>query len=713
MRIMLPLILLAFAAEVASEVVAADHGSPVVDFDTQVMPILTKAGCNAGACHGAAAGRGGFSLSLYGSRPQRDFEEIKLALEGRRINHRQPVDSLLLMKPTEQVSHEGGTRLDSDGPDFALLTQWIAGGAQRFSGSGRRRLETFLLQPAATQLSVGQVTQLSATATFSDGAEQDVLAWTIFNPDDPSAVEITNAGRLTIHRCGRHVVVARYLNQVVALEFLVPETSVAGRTAAPTVANTNSIDSFIDARLQKLGFVAVSDATTTELTRRLSIDLTGRLPSRDQVEQFRNDASLSESVDRLLQSEAFIDCWTYHLAELFRVADMRNNPAAARAYFSWLRKCVAGDVSFRELAWQLITAEGAVAEYGPASFYAVVSDPRSQAEFFSTALLGVRMQCANCHDHPLDAWTQDDYHGLAAIFARIQRGAVIRSTTSGQVIHPATGAAAVARIPGVDRLLDDAHSRVALADWLTSDQNPYFAKAIVNRIWSRLMGRGLVEPVDDLRTTNPATHPELLNWLAADFVEHGDSIRHTVRRICLSSAYRRSSRAASVNSTADRFYAIATLKPLTPAVFLDAVCDVTDVPSILADSNARAVSLVGLIEKSEALDLLGRCRAVDCSPASSGPDELTVQLHLLNGQLLNARLRDPEGALMRAVAAKKSWPDLVSEFYLRSYSRHPSAAENEFWGRQFSAVTNSAETTAVAEDFLWSLLSSEEFRTNR
>lgn len=707
MHVLVVMILLALTSGVA----AADRDLQPADFDTQVMPILTKAGCNAGACHGAAAGRGGFQLSLYGSRPQSDFAEITLALEGRRINHRNALDSLLLMKPTEQVSHEGGTRLDSDGADFKLLSRWITEGAKRSGSAGRRELADFRLKAEASQLSLGQTIQLSATATFSDGAQRDVLPWTVFKPDDPSAVEISDAGKLTVSRIGRHVVVARYLNQVVALELLVPETPVLIQTR--TTQKADSIDEFVDARLQRLGIVAAAAATNAELIRRLSIDLTGRLPLPDQVEPFVRDGSLSAHVDELLQSDAFVDYWTHHLAELFRVPDLRSNRPAANAYFMWLRKCVADDVSFQDMARQLVLAEGAVAEYGPASFYAVVGDPRSQAEFLSSVFLGVRMQCANCHDHPLDAWTQDDYHGLAAIFAGIKRGAVIQATTSGQVIHPATGDPAIVRIPGVDRSLDDGDPRVALTDWLTSDQNPYFAKAIVNRIWSHLMGRGLVEPVDDLRSTNPATHPELLNWLAEDFVEHGYSIRHTVRQICLSAAYRRSSRSSSANPTAEKFYAVGAVKPLTPAVLLDAVCDVTGVRGILTNPDSRAISLAGLTEKSESLDLLGRCQTADCGVAASRSGELPVQLHLLNGELLNERLRDPNGALMQAVAAKKSWRQIVNGFYLRSYSRRPSVAEAEFWDKQFSAVDGGADATTLVEDFLWSLLSSEEFRNSR
>lgn len=678
-----------------------------VDFDTQVMPILTKAGCNAGACHGAAAGRGGFHLSLYGSRPQDDFVEITQALEGRRVNHSNAMNSLVLMKPTEQVNHEGGTRLESDGANFEMLRRWIAEGAARREG---RELSGFQIAADRTVVLVGETVQLTAVATFSNTTRQNVMPWTVVKADDPSAIAIDSLGKMTVKRSGRHVIVARYLNHVVPLELLASERKASADDAI--VSKKSSIDEFIAFRLNQLGLTAVAAAEDGEYLRRLSLDLTGRLPSPAVVASFAADTDSDKrrtQMERYLKSNEFNAYWTHQLAQLFRVAGGRSNSPALVSYYAWIADCVSNNVPFDEIARQLVLADGSLTDNAPANFYAVVQDARAQAEFFSNAFLGVRLQCANCHDHPLDAWTQDDYHGLAAIFAGIKRGPVIRVTTSGEVIHPATGDAAVPKVPGADFLRDPGDHRPALVEWLTSERNPYFSKAIVNRLWSHLMGRGLVEPVDDLRVTNPATHPELLDWLAEDFVEHRYQIRHTIRRICLSEAYGRSSHGKDIGSAERDFYSVSHVKPLSPVVLMDAVSDVTGVKSQFETKSSRAVSLSGLVGKSKVLNLLGRCQSSDCGTGGGMQGNLPVQLHLINGAILNRRLIDEHGLLAQAVASEASASELVIDFYLRALGRRPSATEADFWGEQFSASVDRFE---VAQDFLWTLLSSEEFRTN-
>ena len=357
-----------------------------VDFDTQVMPILTKAGCNAGACHGAAAGRGGFHLSLYGSRPFDDFEEITRALEGRRINHRDPLQSLLLMKPMEQVNHEGGTRLDSDGDDVELIKRWIAEGAKHQS---LRTLNEFRLDAAHSDLVVGQTVTVTAVAEFSDGTSEDVLPWTVLTPDDPTAVAVTGVGKLKIQRAGRHVVVARYLDRVAPLEFLVPQQKViAPRLQLPA---QESVDEFVDARIVQLGLRRGGTASDSGFVRRVSLDLTGRLPKPEDVTKYLQDDAQGKRqrlVETLLSSDAFNDCWTHHLAEMLRVSRERGVNHSAELYYRWIHDCVEGDVPFDNMARQLILSEGAVSENAPANFYAVVGDARTQAEFFSSAFLG-------------------------------------------------------------------------------------------------------------------------------------------------------------------------------------------------------------------------------------------------------------------------------------------------------------------------------------
>ena len=690
--------------------------SDAVDFDIQIMPILTKAGCNSGACHGAAAGRGGFHLSLYGSRPNADFSEITRALEGRRIDRRNSEFSLLLLKPTEQLNHEGGTRLERDGHDYHTVLNWINQGARR---TQLRRLAEFTIgsQPIDrvenSTIESPQV-RLIATAKLSDGSEVDVLRSTVLTPNDPDAVQVDARGVATLLRPGRHLVVARFLNQVRPLELIVPWTNDAQHSKVErSTVPLNTIDDFIDYRLHELGLTAEPIIDDAAFIRRLTLDLTGRLPVPSAVENFVNGSAKekrSELVEALLQSDEFNDFWTYRMALLLRVPQAKNNPAAARAYYDWLHECIASDVPLNEIARQLLLAEGATQTSGPASFYNVAGDARGQAEFVSQVLLGVRLQCANCHDHPLDAWTQDDYHGLAAIFARIKRGPIIVESRTGEVIHPGTGDPAAAKIPGGQFLPPAANYRTEFSKWLTSDENAYFRRAMANRVWSHLMGRGLVDPVDDHRVTNPATHPELLSFLADDLATHDFQLRQLVRKICISDVYARGVTNDSSSRPTKEYYAAATTKPMSAEVFLDAVADVTGVSSTDL-LNSRAVSFDGLVSKSEPLDVLGRCAEV-CESSVVERTNLAVQLQLLNGEILNARLSAEDGALMQEVKSGWAAESLILNFYLRAFSRPPRDSEMTYWKSQFPKDAGSESFADIAQDFVWSLLNSDEFCNN-
>ena len=695
---------------------AGESQSAPVDFDTQVMPILTKAGCNTGACHGAAAGRGGFSLSLYGSRPATDFAQITLALEGRRIDRMHSEMSLLLLKPTEQLNHEGGTRLELEGRDFKTVQRWIDEGAHRNS---KRQIREFSFVSESilgeeNRVSGQRRVQLIATARFSDDAIDDVLPWTVLTPDDPDSVNISDHGVATLLRPGRHLIMARFLDRVRPLELIVPwDDSQPLLAADETGQPTQSIDGFIKHRLDEAGLTASPPADDSTFIRRLTLDLTGRLPSPSALQHYVNDTTAekrSQLVDRLLQSEEFNDFWTHRMALLFRVPQTKGNPAAAKTYYAWLHDCVRNDVPLTSMATQLLLANGSVTESGPASFYNVAGDARGQAEFVSQALMGVRLQCANCHDHPLDAWTQDDYHGLAAIFARTKRGAVIRENKTGEVIHPATSEPAIAKIPGGLFLSPEADYRTELATWMTSVDNTYFSKALVNRVWSHLLGRGLVEPVDDLRVSNPATHPELLDWLTQDLVNHGFQLRHVIRRICQSDVYARGAAKNSDRNATDEFYTSAIRKPMSPEVFMDAVADVTGVAASDLGSD-RAISFAGLLSASESLDLLGRCMDA-CESTTVDRTDLAVQLQLLNGAVLNDRLNADDSTVMTAVKSSQSAESLINDFYLRALSRTPREAEMMFWRNQFPEDVRAAHFAAVAQDFVWSLLNSDEFCTN-
>jgi len=699
---------------VAGLVVSTQAGAPV-DFDTEIVPVLTHAGCNAGACHGAAIGRGGFKLSLYGSDPASDYRSLVLDWEGRRVNLAQADESLVFLKSTESIEHGGGARLDLDGPGATRLLQWIRSGAPRLK---KRRLVDFLVAPASSVLEHPQASiVLTATAVFDDGTRSNVTRWTVLRAEDTNAVSITgNRVRRRAARTGRHIVTARFLDRVVPLEFLVPRNT--PRLELQTEPQPNFIDTHILNRLEQLRLRPSPQANDATFLRRAYLDLAGRLPRSNTVRAFladRRPDKRKQLINRLLASPEFVENWTLILARLLRIQSQPNDQQGARTFHNWLKKQLEQRARYDRMAWQLLTAQGDSHVSGPPNFFRVVNGAREQAEYVSELFLGVRLRCANCHNHPLDHWTQDDYHGLAAVFAKIERGRVIRPVRRGEVTHPRTGQPAQPRIPGAHFLEPADDQRTALADWLIEDDNPYFARALVNRLWKQMMGRGLVSPTDDLRTTNPATHPALLRALADDFVHNEFDIRHSLRMIASSAAYARDSRPTESNATDDRFYSHTLVRQLHPEVLVDALSDVTSVPEIFGDlpPGSRAVALFDPKTPSTALDILGRCaRTSSCETLSSGPAGLARTLHLINGKLINGKLANSQGFLGQFLKSTNTDSQLVEELYLRALCRLPIKREREYWLSELGTADTPRQRRQIAEDFLWSLLSCQEFLTN-
>ncbi|MGD9855645.1 MAG: DUF1549 and DUF1553 domain-containing protein, partial [Planctomycetaceae bacterium] len=555
-----------------------------------------------------------------------------------------------------------------------------------------------------------------ATAKFTDGSEVDVTGWTVFTAEDPSAVEIDPETAIAkLQRRGRHIVIARYLDRVVPLELLVPlSDTVVDLSDAP---QQNFIDEHVLQTLSTLRIPVSPQADDAAFLRRATLDLTGRLPSLETTQSFAVDANPDKRaalIDALLASEEFNEYWTFQLAKLLRVrSGAGGETEGAWTYHQWLHQQLAEHVPYDRMVREMLTALGNSHEVGPANFYRTVAGPREQAEFASELFMGSRLRCANCHNHPLDRWTQDDYHGLAAIFAKVESGVVVKVSTRGEVTHPRTGEAAIPRIPGEQFLEADGDGREALADWLTNRSNPYFAKAIVNRLWKAMMGRGLVEPSDDFRDTNPATHPALLAQLAEDFVQQGYDLRHTLQLIVLSAAYSRSSETLTANVADDRFYSHALKKPLEPEVLADAISDVVGIPDQYGEQplGTRAVVLFDPKIPSEALDILGRCAREDTCETSSAPSGgLPQKLHLFNGSLINRRLGEADGRLAKLVAEGKPAAEIVNEFYIRSLGRHPAPNEQDFWTSQLAQADGNPQE--ILEDFVWSLLSCQEFVNN-
>lgn len=695
-------------------VVLATSPAESPDFPTEIVPVLTRAGCNSGSCHGAAAGRGGLHLSLLGADPAADHVALVNAFEGRRVNLAHPAESLVLLKPTGGLRHGGDVAIEPGSPEARRLELWIAAGAPP---GGGRKLTRFEVQPPRKTLAEpGDVLELRAVAVFDGGPEEDVTDRTVITAVDPGSLAVDPA-RATVkaRRPGQHVALARFLGRIVPVEIVVPFQR------APLDLSGETRESWIDELiLQKLEILHIPPSPPAEDTaflRRVQLDLTGRLPTPAEVHRYLSDSSPTRRialVDRLLASEAFTDLWALRLARLLRAHSLPDGAQSVAAYTRWIREQVAADTPLDAIVRELLTATGDSHVVGPANFARMTGDARGQAELVGRAFLGAHLGCANCHDHPLDRWTQADYHGLAAVFARLDRGREVKLLPRGAVTNPGTGEPAVPRLPGARDVPPDVDPREELARWITDPGTPHLARVTANRFWKWMFGRGLVEPVDDLRVTSPASHPELLSRLAKEFEAGGYSLRHLLREIALSATYARSSAPVPGNELDERFYSHALERPLEPEVLADAIADVTGVADVYqgAPPGTRAVTLLDPLSPAPSLDILGRCsRAGGCDEGTGGGG-LPARLHILNGELLNAKLASPSGRIARLLEGGASPLQAAREMWLLAFGRDPRESELTWLGEAFKPTTGGTGTREALEDLVWSLLASRSFSTN-
>ena len=682
-------------------------------FRTEILPILTKAGCNTGACHGAAVGQGGFRLSLLGYDPEEDHFRITREFAGRRVDVETPHESLLLRMARGELDHEGGRRLRRDSTGHIALAKWIGAGAPL----GQRDLAVKSVTVTPENILCarsGERAQLQVMAELTNGTRKDVTALALYTSNDEAMAEVGKDGAVKIQGRGLTSVMVRYGGVVAAARIAVPIND--EKTSDPEFPAENYIDKHVLAALQRLRTPASPPSSDAEFLRRIYLDLTGRLPDAEEARTLltgRLDAAgRTRLIDRLLASDSFIDLWTMRLADLLLISGGRGSEEATRTYHHWLREQVAKDRPWNEVAVALLTANGQTTQVGPANFQMLANDPRDLGEHVARIFMGSQIGCARCHAHPADRWTQDDYHRFAAHFARIgrERGA-IQGVERGEVDHPKSGKPVLPKPLGEPVPTESVGDRRAqLAAWLTSKSNPFFARAFVNRVWKDLLGRGLIEPVDDMRPTNPPTHPELLDALAEDFVANGFSVRHLIRTIVTSRTYQLTSRSIPGNRNDDVLYSHARLKALSAQVFADSVSQATSVSERFDghSEGTRAVQLIGTQVPSYTLDVLGRCsRKASCDTPGRSGGGMAQALHLINGGVISDKVRS--GILGKLLAENLPDERIIEELYLRSLTRFPSAEELAEWKPVLSSAANKRE---VLEDLFWSLLNSREFAFN-
>lgn len=711
-----------------------------VSFRQDVLPIFSKAGCNSGGCHGALAGKGGFRLSLFGYNPEADHFAISRESQGRRIEVTDPGMSLLLTKPTTTVRHKGGKRLEVDSADYRTLARWIAQGAPG-PRDDEPRLESLKVEPPLRTVSTGETVSLTVRAYFSDGSSRDVTPWARFTSTDETVALVDPQGRATILGPGQGAVTAWYSSRIVVARLTSPYAQPPPLAALRAVPVTNFIDARVNEQLERLHLPPSGPASDAVFLRRAYLDTVGRLPTPDEVRAFERDTAVDKPArlaDHLLSLPEFVDYWAYKWSDLLLVNGGRLRPEAVKAYYGWIRNRVAENAPWDRMVRELITARGSTADDGGSNFFAVHQDPESMAENVSQAFLSLSINCARCHNHPLEKWTNDQYYQFANLFARVRAkgwGGDARSgdgrrtvfvQSSGDLLQPRTGRAqppAPLDAPPIESG-DPRDRREILAEWLTSPTNPYFARAIANRVWANFLGTGIVEPVDDLRASNPAVNEPLLASLAEYLVEKRFDLRALMRAILTSHTYRRSSEVLPGNRDDRRHYSRFFPRRLSAEVLSDAIAEVTGVPERFTELSlndgsteattaftnvVRSIQLADASVKSYFLKTFGRNqREITCECERSNQPSLVQALHLSNGSTLNDKLAARTGRLAATLAQQPDVELWMDDLWVRCVSRRPTASERRSALEAFQAAP-AGERALVAEDVAWALLTSREF----
>ncbi len=703
-------------------------------FRNDVLPVLTRSGCNSGACHGAAAGKNGFRLTLRGYGPEIDFDVITRQTLGRRIDKSAPERSLFLLKPTGAVEHGGGIKFAVDSPEYRILSGWIADGLPRPKDDDPRvvRLRT---DPPAVRLRPGQTQSVIVRAEYSDGRIADVTRWAKFGSTDETVAKVDESGRVKVEGPGEAAITVWFASAVDLATVSVPSAALIDPKVFAAAPRRNPLDEINLRKLAELNIPPSPECSDSTFLRRAYLDLTGTLPPADRARTFSADPDRekrSKLVEELLKSPEYVDYWTYKWSDLFLVSSKTLPPSAMWAFYRSIREAVSDNIPWDGFARRILTAKGSTLATGEANYFVLHRDPVELTDNVSMAFLGFSLTCARCHNHPMEKWTQDQYYGMANIFARVslkdgrdQGEVIVTPSPTGDVIHPRKGVAMAPQpLDGIAAKLDGRDDRrPAFVDWLADPSNPYFDRAIVNRVFRNFFGRGLVEPEDDLRATNPASDEALMAWLVSDFRTHNRDLKHLIRTIMNSAAYSRSSEAAPGNEGDAKFLSHYVVKRLQAEVLLDAIARVTDVPNTFAGypPGYRALQLPDSQVANAFLISFGRAeRLATCSCERSAEPSLTQALHLANGDTINPKLRDDRSAAAKLAASKASESEVVERLFAAALSREPTPAERERLTKILASATSglsdpieiaSARRQAV-EDLFWSVLTAKEFLFN-
>ncbi|HWB11008.1 MAG TPA: DUF1549 and DUF1553 domain-containing protein [Pirellulales bacterium] len=704
--------------------VAAYDSGRRIDFARDVVPVLSRYGCNAGGCHGKASGQNGFKLSLFGFDPAFDYNAIVLAARGRRVFPAAPEQSLLLLKATGAAPHGGGERLEPDSEPYQLLLRWIEQGLPA-SSPDAPVVSKLIVEPADRVLHAGDEQQLSVLAEYTDGSRRDVTRQAQYASNLDLVAAVDERGLV---RCGSQTgeaaVMARYMGQVAVFRAQVPHGTI--QTSPGEFRPANYIDSLVLAKWRQLGLAPSPRSSDATFLRRVTIDLCGRLPTVEETTAFLADASPSKRdalVDRLLASPDYPAYFALRWGSILRNSFLAGSDQAAYAFHDWIKSLIARNRPYDELVRGVVAAAGEWQDAPAINWFWQMRDDQLHQPTADTAqvFLGIRLQCARCHHHPYEKWGQNDYYGLAGFFTRLGRKSFGQPPPYFSSSNVTTGE----RNPLTDKtpepkfldgpevkLSPEQDPRHALVDWMARPDNPFFARTFVNRMWGHFMGRGLVDPVDDMRDTNPPSNPELLDALARDFVEHKFDMKHIVRTIVTSNVYQLDSFPVDDNKQDRQNYARFYARRLIAEVLLDCLDQACGTHSRFdrVSSSARAIDLPHEGFGSYFLDTFDRPRRVTgCECERTGGATLGQVLLLSNSDEVEGKISSGEGIVNRRLAEKKPAAEIVDELYLAALSRFPTEAER---AKAVAYVAAEQDPRPALEDVLWTLVNSKEFLFN-
>lgn len=703
------------------EVVGADV-HPAISFTKDVMPVLTRSGCNTGSCHGAARGKDGFNLSLFGFDPNGDYNRITREIGFRRINLARPEESLFLQKAIGAVPHTGGKLFETDSVYYQTILEWLKDGAPADAADKMPpAVESVAIYPPQAVIEgEGNAQQFVAVAKYADGSTRDVTTLAAFSTNNATCASVDQLGRVVAGARGEAFVMARFDTHTVGSQVLTLPTGL--QYEAPEVTG-NYIDQLVGKKLQQLRILPSGTCSDEEFLRRATVDITGLLPTEEEYNQFVNDAApnkRAELVDRLLERKEFSEIWAMKFAQLLMIKSSNQvSYKSAFLYSQWLTDKFARSVPIDQMVRELLSGTGGTFSNPETNFYQIERDTLKTAENVAQVFMGIRTQCAQCHNHPFDRWTMDDYYGFAAFFSQIgrkqgedYRETIVFNRAGGEVNHPVGGRQMAPKFLGGETPdTKGKDRREVLANWLTQPDNPYFATSIANRVWAHFMGSGLVDPVDDIRVSNPASNPELFQELGKKLAEYNFDFKRLVKDICNSEAYQRSTIANESNQSDTRNYAFAAVRRIPAESLLDCLSQVTETKDKFRGLplGARAVQIADGSTSTYFLTTFGRApRNTVCDCEATTDPSLSQALHLLNGESVHQKVL--QGGVIKTMLGEQKTPEQIIEtLYVRSLGRKPTPEEVS---ELMAQVSESANVQQGLEDVFWAILNSREFVFN-